>query len=98
MARWNVKPLAGREPCRHCKARVRGRPKGLCWACYYAPGVRGLYSSASKHARSGVEDFNGPAKAPEPSCALPGTPEFVAVMEGRASRGEALFSTRDARR
>ncbi len=29
--------------CRHCtKGRVN-RPAGLCWSCYYTPGVREMY-------------------------------------------------------
>ena len=33
-----MKPL-----CRHCSERKVTRPRGLCWKCYYTPGVRELY-------------------------------------------------------
>lgn len=35
--------------CRHCNAKCASRPLGLCYACYYAPGVRELYPSTSKY-------------------------------------------------
>ncbi len=36
--------------CRHCGKRRVNRPRGLCWQCYYAPGVKDLYPSTSKFA------------------------------------------------
>ena len=45
--------------CRHCKRVQSNRPRGLCWSCYYTPGVREKYPSTSKFARRGVCDFNG---------------------------------------
>ena len=84
--------------CRHCgKARVN-RPRGLCWSCYYRPGVRDLYPSTSKFARRGVRDFNGRvALPPMPTKAMPGTPAKVAVLEERARLGQALWHPLDAR-
>lgn len=35
--------------CRHCHQAPVSRPRGLCWACYYTPGVKSLYPSTSKH-------------------------------------------------
>jgi hypothetical protein len=37
-----------RPICRHCRKRPVNRPCGLCWGCYYAPGVKELYPSTSK--------------------------------------------------
>lgn len=34
--------------CRHCGKGKVCRPRGLCWRCYYTPGVRDLYPSTSK--------------------------------------------------
>jgi hypothetical protein len=31
------------DPCRHCCQYPIGRPRGLCWKCFYTPGVRELY-------------------------------------------------------
>ena len=83
--------------CRHCQKVRSNRPRGLCWSCYYSPGVRDLYPSTSKFARRGVRDFNGRARLPEPTTALPGTPEKVAVLETRARLGQQLWHPLDAR-
>ena len=83
--------------CRHCQKVKSNRPRGLCWSCYYKPGVRELYPSTSKFARRGVVDFNGRARMPEPTNALPGTPEKVAVLELRARLGQQLWHPLDAR-
>ena len=83
--------------CRHCQRVKSNRPRGLCWSCYYTPGVREKFPSTSKFARRGVVDFNGlTALAPEPTPALPGTAEKVAVLEERAQRGLSLWHPHDA--
>jgi hypothetical protein len=89
---------ASRPLCLHCRLRPFNRPRGLCWACYYAPGVRGRYESGSKFSRRGVGNFSGKAAAPEPTDAMPGTARKVAVMRRRAANAEDLFHPRDARR
>ncbi len=83
--------------CRHCQKVKSNRPRGLCWSCYYTPGVRELYPSTSKFARRGVRDFNGRARLPEPTSALPGSPEKVAALELRARLGQQLWHPLDAR-
>jgi hypothetical protein len=87
-----MKPL-----CRHCEKVKSNRPRGLCWSCYYTPGVRDMYPSTSKFARRGVADFNGRARLPEPTDALPGTPEKVRVLEERARQGQQLWHPLDAK-
>jgi len=82
--------------CRHCNRIKANRPRGLCWSCYYTPGVRERFPSTSKFARRGVDDFNGTAVlAPVPTRALPGTPDKVAVLEERARRRQALWHPQD---
>lgn len=86
-----------RSMCRHCGVRPVNRPRGLCWADYYRPGVRDLYPSTSKYATRGVG--NGCRNAPlpaTPTAARPGTPEKLAVIKERASLGLALFHPDDA--
>src|SRR5262245_284257 len=83
--------------CRHCKRVRSNRPRGLCWSCYYTPGVRELYPSTSKFARRGVDDFNGRAALPAaPTQAPPGSPEKVAVLEERARLRQSLWHPDDA--
>jgi hypothetical protein len=83
--------------CRHCHKAPVNRPRGLCWSCYYTPGVRELYPSTSKFARRGVGNFNGKAAPPgAPTDALPGTPEKVAILELRAKLRQELWHPLDA--
>lgn len=48
--------------CVHCRKGTVNRPRGLCWTCYYAPGVRDLHPSTSKHAPHCPS--NGPGREP----------------------------------
>src|SRR5262249_21075557 len=83
--------------CRHCQKVKSNRPRGLCWSCYYRPGVRDLYPSTSKFARRGVADFNGRHRLPEePTDAAPGSEEKIQILMQRAERGEALWHPLDA--
>jgi hypothetical protein len=85
--------------CRHCGRGLVNRPRGLCWSCYYTPGLRERYPSTSKFARRGVGNEYGRAELPpEPTSALPGTAEKVAVLEQRAQRHQALWHPYDALR
>ena len=83
--------------CRHCHHSPVSRPRGLCWSCYYKPGVRDQYPSTSKYGRRGVGNFNGSAPLPAfPTKAWPGTPEKVAVLEERARLKQSLWHPDDA--
>jgi hypothetical protein len=83
--------------CRHCGRALVNRPRGLCWSCYYTPGVRDLYPSTSKFARRGVRDFNGRVPLPtRPTSALPGSPEKVSILVERARKRQSLWHPQDA--
>jgi hypothetical protein len=83
--------------CRHCQKSKVNRPRGLCWSCYYTPGVRELYPSTSKFARRGVGDFNGKARLPgAPTDWPPGSPEKVTILEERARLKVSLWHPDDA--
>ncbi len=72
------------------------RPRGLCWSCYYTPGVKEQYPSTSKYAVRGVGNgMNCTAQPPEPTAVPPG-PDKVAILAERAARGEQLFHEGDA--
>jgi hypothetical protein len=82
--------------CRHCHRIPANRPRGLCWTCYYTPGIRARYPSTSKFAHRGLDDFNGaPSAAPFPTRALPGSPEKIHVLQERAQCGLALWHPDD---
>jgi hypothetical protein len=82
--------------CQHCGIRKANRPRLLCWTDYYTPGVKDLYPPTSKYARRGVPNFAGRAQPCEPTDALPGTPEKVAVLERRAALGQEMHHPLDA--
>lgn len=82
--------------CRHCGRANPNRPKGLCWTCYYRPGVREQYAPVSPHGRRSKPDVNGAVPpAPAPTSALPGTPAKVAVLIERAAQGVSLWHPED---
>lgn len=83
--------------CRHCNRVRSNRPRGLCWSCYYKPGVRDQYPSTSKFARRGLDDFNGKGATPTmPTCAAPGSAEKVMVLMARARARQSLWHPHDA--
>jgi hypothetical protein len=83
--------------CRCCQLRFANRPRGLCWSCYYRPGVREQFPSTSKFASKGVGIFvPAPGPAAEPTLALPGSPAKVAVLEERARLHQDLWHPQDA--
>lgn len=82
--------------CRHCGLKAVNRPKGLCWTCYYRPGVAALYPSTSVFARRGhANGCHQPAPPARPTDAEPGSEDKLAVLESRAARGEGLWHPRD---
>jgi hypothetical protein len=83
--------------CRNCHRVESNRPRGLCWSCYYTPGVRERFPSTSKFARRGVG--NGCVFVPmpaRPTPATPGSAEKLAVLEERARLGVSLWHPADA--
>ncbi len=93
-----LKPAVAFAPvCKHCGRGKVNRPRGLCWSCYYTPGVKEMYPSTSKYARRGVGNGHGGNDAPAvPTTAAPGTTEKLAVLEGRAKDGRRLWHPFDA--
>ena len=84
--------------CKHCETCNVNRPRGLCWGCYYTPGVKEMYPSSSKYARRGFGNFTGNAPvAPLPTSYAPGTPEKMAVLQERARNKQALWHPLDAK-
>jgi len=83
--------------CRHCHHSPVSRPRGLCWSCFYTPGVRDLYPSTSKFGRRGIGNFNRATPLPAfPTDASPGTPEKIAILAQRAELQQSLWHPHDA--
>jgi len=84
-----------RPMCRHCGRAKVCRPRGLCWSCYYRPGVRDLYPSTSKFVRRGCGVTGSGTLSRRPTAAQPGTPEKIRVLQRRAAAGLSLWHPRD---
>jgi hypothetical protein len=81
--------------CRHCGRPKVNRPRGLCWSCYYAPGVRDLYASTSPFGRRGAGQLNRNVPPERPTAAWPGSPAKRVVLEERAAAGVGLWHPDD---
>ncbi len=83
--------------CRHCQRARVSRPRGLCWVCYYTPGIRDCYPSTSKFARHGIADKMGSTPLPpSPTDAPPGSEEKIQALIQRAQLQQTLFHPDDA--
>ena len=83
--------------CRNCQKSKVNRPRGLCWSCYYKPGIRQQYPSTSKFARRGAGNFCCAATAPTCSTrAVPGSTEKIAILAERAHNQQTLWHHADA--
>jgi hypothetical protein len=86
-----------RPICRHCRRSAVNRPRGLCWHCYYTPGVKDLYGYVEcRQSARGVGNGCINATLGEPTQAMPGTREKLEVLAARARNHQALFHPADA--
>ena len=84
--------------CRACNRLRKLYSRGLCYSCYYEPGIREQYPPTHKNAQEGYGVRRGYRPIPDsPTSALPGTPEKVSVLEERARREQKLWHPQDAR-
>ncbi len=82
--------------CRHCQTRNVSRPRGLCWPCYYLPGVRDLYQTTSKYGRRGLGICRHARAAAYATDARPGSAEKIMTLMLRAELGQDLWHPSDA--
>jgi hypothetical protein len=91
-----------RSLCAQCGVYPGTRAYGLCWRCYYTPGVRRAHQILTRGKRGSYprEDQVGvvaPTLLPStPTEALPGTREKVDEMARRARQGLSLWHPLDA--
>jgi hypothetical protein len=86
--------------CVRCKVNKPNRPRGLCWHCYYTPGVRERYGPTTVHGRRGIGHNDSGAKPLDPrggTAHPPGSLGRIAVMAERAELGYAILHPDDAR-
>ena len=76
--------------CVHCDRYPVSRPRGLCRRCFYTPKVRAAHPSKTKRYTGRV-----PKDMPEPTHALPGSAEKLAVLEERMRLGQQLWHPDD---
>lgn len=84
--------------CRHCGKKPANRPRGLCWPCYYTPGVKDRYPSTSKHAVRGLGNGCFASRPASHPCPHPiGSEGRIQTMQERANRGESMYHPADCR-
>lgn len=86
--------------CRHCGRNFARRCRGLCWACYYTPGVRDRYPKLprGRYVYQSHDSYGCRPLPTEPTAALPGTLAKMDVLAARVEAGVALHHPLDARR
>lgn len=77
--------------CRHCKVRLKCRPRGLCHTCFYDLSIREMYEPQFNI----YADHNNRSKPTTPTKHLPGTSGKILVLINRAKKGEELFCKSD---
>ena len=86
-----------RSKCRHCGGGNVNRPRGLCWTCYYEPGVRDRYPITSKYARRGIKDTHKAVEVPKVPTEEPaGSEGKITALEDRAAKGLSLWHPEDS--
>ena len=85
-----------RKICGHCGRAPVSRPRGLCWGCYYSPGVRELHPPRTQNTGE-ADAFGKRPLPPEPTLARPGSPAKVAVLCQRATQRWQLWHPEDRR-
>jgi len=76
--------------CRHCHLTRVSRPRGLCWSCFYSPGVRERYPPARC-----FEPSRRRRPADAPTQALPGSLEKIRILAERWASNQELFHPED---
>jgi hypothetical protein len=90
-----MNPTNPSHVCQHCLASPASRPRGLCWCCYYAPGVREQYAPVGKCGLRGVGHTGAALDTPAPTTASPGSPAKVAELARRVALGQSLWHPQD---
>lgn len=80
--------------CRACGQKKPSRPRGLCWQCFYAPGVKDRHEPVNVYGRRGAGQ-KGKGGSVTPTIAAPRSTDRVDEMAERAAKGLPLFHRAD---
>jgi hypothetical protein len=90
-----------RPLCRHCCRVPANRPRGLCWSCFYKPGVRDQYPPV-KLCGWHDDELNwrmySSGHAEAPIAAEPGTEAKIQMLAARVKARQELHHPGDFRR
>lgn len=87
--------------CRHCQREGNNYGSGLCWTCYYTPGIRKKYPRDFNRyaAKEENQDINGGYSPPCcQTSTLPGTDDKIEVLAERLKQQVSLWHPHDAQR
>lgn len=86
--------------CKHCQdpTRTVNRPRGLCWNCYYRPGVRDQYQPKTNHGKRFDETKKQAGPPDSPTDATPGSEAKILVLIDRVALRQDLHHPKDARK
>lgn len=86
-----------RQRCRCCSKPRRLHRRGLCWTCYYTPGVRERFPPTSRFANRGVPDGDDARPLPPtPTSAPRGSEAKIRALQERARLRASLWHPKDA--
>lgn len=85
--------------CKHCGKVGLTRSRGLCYACYQNYEIRKQYGSYTKvpfGSEFNLDSRSRPLPLPDqPTEAVPGSEQKVAIMEQRLQSGRSIFHPHD---
>lgn len=87
--------VSKKPKCVHCGRPNVSRPRGMCWTCYYLPGVRDQYATKGNAGHGVGQDNHAHRLAAIPTRHLPGTEGKLREMAARVAAGVSCFHPGD---
>jgi hypothetical protein len=83
--------------CQHCHEHPVSKSRGLCWRCWFTPGIKEKYTieECYAHRGNGLSPSHGKKLPQRPTQAQPGSAKKIQVMADRAAKGLALHHPLD---
>lgn len=83
--------------CRECRRNSSIHSRGLCRRCFRTPSILARYPAQSVYIPQAEAGRSGCAGLPEPTSAIPGSDEKIAILAERASKLQELHHPLDVR-